>query len=75
MDKDEMGKTLIVKQRRVRRQMSLWLLLCSLTLLSGDVRLVPELGRVLDKFDIHLYFWIAVCLDEKGQRIELLERT
>lgn len=39
-----------------------------LTLLSGDVWLVPELGRVLDKLDIHLNVWITICLDSGDRK-------
>lgn len=35
----------------------------ALTLLSGDVRLVPVLGRVLNKLDVHLNVRIAICLE------------
>ena len=38
-----------------------------LTLLSRDVGLVPVLGGVLDKLDIHLNVWITICLD-RGDR-------
>lgn len=37
----------------------------SFTLLSRDFWLVPVLGGVLDKLDIHLNVWITICLDEK----------
>lgn len=36
----------------------------TLTLLSGDVWLVPVLGGVLDKLDIHLDVRITICLDK-----------
>lgn len=38
-----------------------------LTLFSGDVWLVPELGGVLDKLDIHLNVWITICLDQRDK--------
>lgn len=37
----------------------------TLTLLSGDVGLVPELRRVPDKLDIHLNVGVAICLDKR----------
>lgn len=41
---------------------------CSpLTLLSGDVWLVPELGCVLDKLHIHLNVRIPICWDQRDE--------
>lgn len=39
----------------------------TLTLLSGDVWLVPELGGVLDELDVHLNVWITICLDQRDK--------
>ncbi len=40
----------------------------TLTLLSGDVWLVPVLGGVLNKLNIHLNVWITICLDQRDMQ-------
>lgn len=48
--------------------LSLWAAACSpLTLLSGDVWLVPELGCVLDKLHIHLNVRIPICWNQRDE--------
>lgn len=39
--------------------------LFGLTLVPGDVWLVPELGRILDKLDIEPAFRASVCSEKK----------
>lgn len=46
-----------------------------LTLFSGDVWLVPELGGVLDKLDIHLNVWITICLDQRDKENDYCPNT
>lgn len=47
--------------------LSSWAACCPLTLLSGDVWLVPELGCVLDKLHIHLNVRIPICWDQRDE--------
>lgn len=49
--------------------------IAGLTLLSGDVRFVPELGGVLDKLHIHLNVWITICLDQEEKKTIHVEAT
>lgn len=47
-----------------------WVIDGSITLFSGDLRLVPELGRVLDKLDIHLDVWTTIWEKTKSGNMD-----